>query len=243
MPRRTVARARALQARTLPPAGRAGRAGDPGDPRRRRRRHLFHRRAHGEVWDVEFEPAATPGADALLCRSITSPRSMNYEEMTWLLVLHRHSLRSGSTIADGRSSIRAGLVPQPGGESDDGSLRVDAERSSENRRTLAEPLHRRKFFGSSGAASSPSATADIFATADRHAQARRGFPAIPRQLLRRPRGALTASLPTLTARCAATQHPLRPRRPRRVLPALQPQLRRGLLLRDRRAPPTIRAIP
>ena len=42
--------------------------------------------------------------------------------------------------------------------------------------------------------------------------------------------------PDFADRLQAAEHPLRPRRARRVLPALQPELRRGLLLRDRRAP-------
>ena len=125
----------------------------------------------------------------------------------------------------------AGVVRSQVVENDSGSLRITLN-GAENQRTIAGHFIAESF----GSAVQHIAlrTSDMFATAA--ALKANGFKplAITAELLRRPRGALRPRS-VLPQDAACRKHPLRPRRPRRVLAALQPQLRRRVLLRDRRA--------
>ncbi len=116
-------------------------------------------------------------------------------------------------------------------EGEDGGLRLTLN-GAENRKTLAGHFIAESF--GSSVQHLAFACGDIFATAGRMADL--GFEAL--EISQNYYDDLEARLgldPELTERLRAVEHPLRPGRRRRVLPALQPQLRRGLLLRDRRA--------
>ena len=122
----------------------------------------------------------------------------------------------------------AGLVRSQVIENDDGALRLTLN-GAENRQTLAGHFIAESF--GSGVQHLAFATADIFATAAALARARLQRAGDLAELLRRPRGPLRPR-PGPRRPAARRKHPLRPRRRRRIFPALQPDLRRRLLLRD-----------
>jgi 4-hydroxyphenylpyruvate dioxygenase len=88
------------------------------------------------VWDVEFEPVASPAqADAGLAAIDHVAQTMNYEEMlTWLLFytsIFRTRKSPMVDVIDPSGLVRSQVV-----ESDDGVLRLTLN-GAENRRTLA----------------------------------------------------------------------------------------------------------
>ena len=187
------------------------------------------------VWDIEFEPvaddAARDGAGLTRDRPCRA-RPMNYDEMlTWLLFytsIFRHA-----EDADGRRHRSRRHRAQPGrSRATTARLRLTLN-GAENRQHARRPFHRRDL-RLRASSTSPSRPTTFSRRPQRwQAQWLRGARDLA-QLLRRPRSTLRAR--TRPRRPAAgREHPLRPRRARRVLPALQPDLRRGLLLRDRRA--------
>ena len=126
----------------------------------------------------------------------------------------------------------AGLVRSQVVESDGGGLRLTLN-GAENRKTLAGHFIAESF--GSGVQHLAFASRDIFR--DRRPAGRARLRA--RWRFRRTTMTISkrASASSRNSRAAARpKHPLRPRRRRRVFPALQPELRRGVLLRDRRAP-------
>ena len=125
----------------------------------------------------------------------------------------------------------AGVVRSQVVESDDGGLRLTLN-GAENRRTLAGHFIAESF--GSGVQHLAFASRDIFQTADRLTEL--GFNAL--EISPNYYDDLEARLglePEFTDRLRSRKHPLRSRRGRRLFPALQPDLRRRLLLRDRRA--------
>ena len=184
------------------------------------------------VWDIEFVPvddAPSPGAGLTSIDHIA--QTMNYEEMlTWVLFYTSIFATAKSPMVDVLDP--SGLIRSQVIENAEGSLRLTLN-GAENSRTIAGRFIS-ETFGSS-VQHLAFASSDIFATAA--AMAAAGF-----RILEIPPNyyddlAARFGLDAATAEQAARrQHPLRPRRRRRVLPVLRPDVRRRFLLRDRRAP-------
>ena len=186
----------------------------------------------GDVWEIEFEAIEDSAApkDAGLGRIDHIAQTMRADEMsTWLLFYTSIFELTKTPLVD--IADPAGLVRSQVVESGDGALRVTMN-GAENRRTLAGHFMAESF--GSSIQHLAFATDDILATAA--ALKANGFAAAadPAQLLRRCRGALWPRA-AIRRPLARGEHSLRPRRGGRVFPVLQPQFRRGLLLRDRRA--------
>ena len=188
----------------------------------------------GRVWDVEFDAdrrGAAP-ADAGLTRVDHISQSMHVRGDADLAAVLHLAARSREDAAPGRArSRRPGAKPG---------------RRAERRRACASSSTPRRASARCRRASSPSCSAPACSTSRSRpttsSRPSRGCATNGVELLPIPenyyddleaRTDLAAG--ARSTRLRRKQHPLRPRRRRRVLPGLHADLRQRLLLRDRRA--------
>ena len=184
----------------------------------------------GRVWEIEFMPTGETAADAGLRTVDHISQSMHYEEMlTW--VLFYTSLLDLKKTGEQDVLDPGGLVKSQVVQSADGALRI-ALNASQSARTQSSRFLTEAF--GSGVQHIAFATADLAATVARLMANGVDLLPIPENYYD-DLEAKTDLTPERIDDAARAQHPLRPRRRRRISAGLYPHLPGALLLRDRGA--------